>query len=67
MTNPEVAEMIGRGYRMPQPEGCSPVLYNTILDCWKADPYDRPTFEFIHAYLEDFFTAGVDKGYQFVK
>ncbi|XP_040192976.1 tyrosine-protein kinase Lck [Rana temporaria] len=57
MTNPEVIDYLERGYRMPQPENCPKELYELMLRCWNDHPEERPTFEFLRSYLEDFFTA----------
>ncbi|XP_068124976.1 tyrosine-protein kinase Lck [Hyperolius riggenbachi] len=57
MTNPEVIDYLERGYRMPQPDQCPKELYDLMLRCWKECPEERPTFEFLRSYLEDFFTA----------
>ncbi|XP_050736021.1 tyrosine-protein kinase SRK3-like isoform X2 [Eriocheir sinensis] len=53
-TNQQVLEAINSGYRMPQPEGCPCSLYELILKCWKIDSESRPTFSFIHDYLQNY-------------
>ena len=60
MTNAEVLQQVDRGYRMPSPPGNPELLYQIMLDCWKAEPADRPTFETLQWRLEDFFVSGVD-------
>ena len=45
MTNDEVLAQVKQGYRMPQPPGCPDPLYQIMLDCWKANRKERPTFE----------------------
>ncbi|XP_004345109.1 protein tyrosine kinase src [Capsaspora owczarzaki ATCC 30864] len=55
MTNVDVLHQVERGYRMPAPQGCPEQLYQVMLDCWKAKPEDRPTFESLAWRLEDFF------------
>ncbi|KAM5181670.1 tyrosine-protein kinase Lck [Mantella aurantiaca] len=57
MTNPEVIDYLEREYRMPQPDHCPKELYDLMLRCWNDHPEERPTFEFLRSYLEDFFTA----------
>jgi fyn-related kinase len=42
-------------YRMPSPPGNPEMLYTIMLDCWKAEPDNRPTFETLQWRLEDFF------------
>nr|XP_006825584.1 PREDICTED: tyrosine-protein kinase Yes-like [Saccoglossus kowalevskii] len=57
MMNREVLEQVDRGYRMPKPQNCPPALYDLMLDCWNKSPDQRPTFEFLTGYLDDFFVA----------
>ena len=40
---------------MPCPPGCPQELYEIMLECWKATPLDRPTFETLQWKLEEFF------------
>jgi fyn-related kinase len=37
-------------------QGCPPLLYDIMLECWHKDPMKRPTFETLQWKLEDFFT-----------
>ncbi|KJE90963.1 protein tyrosine kinase src [Capsaspora owczarzaki ATCC 30864] len=53
MTNADVLAQLEKGYRMPNPQGCPPTLYQIMYDCWKANPDDRPTFESLQYRLED--------------
>ena len=55
MTNAEVLSQVERGYRMPSPPGTPEALYAVMLDCWKANAEERPTFETLQWRLEDFF------------
>ncbi|XP_013917237.1 PREDICTED: proto-oncogene tyrosine-protein kinase LCK-like [Thamnophis sirtalis] len=57
MSNPEVIQNLERGYRMPQPDNCPEELYKLMLQCWRDNPEQRPTFEFLKGVMEDFFTA----------
>uniref|UniRef100_A0A8C8TCD1 Tyrosine-protein kinase n=1 Tax=Peromyscus maniculatus bairdii TaxID=230844 RepID=A0A8C8TCD1_PERMB len=57
MVNREVLEQVERGYRMPCPQGCPESLHEFMNLCWKKDPDERPTFEYIQSFLEDYFTA----------
>uniref|UniRef100_A0A674NPB6 Tyrosine-protein kinase n=1 Tax=Takifugu rubripes TaxID=31033 RepID=A0A674NPB6_TAKRU len=57
MVNREVLEQVERGYRMPCPQGCPESLHEMMLQCWKKEPDERPTFEYIQSFLEDYFTA----------
>ena len=45
-----------RGYRIPQPPGCSDAVYAMMLQCWDADPEKRPAFRT----LQRFFAEQVD-------
>ena len=55
MTNREVQEYVKQGYRMPHPLACPDSIYQIMMDCWKQDPEERPTFEFLKYHLEDDF------------
>ncbi|KAI8479967.1 Tyrosine-protein kinase Src42A [Branchiostoma belcheri] len=55
MTNAEVLTQVEKGYRMPCSPGCPDSLYQIMLDCWKKDECERPTFESLQWRLEDFF------------
>ncbi|XP_028295098.1 tyrosine-protein kinase fynb isoform X4 [Gouania willdenowi] len=57
MNNREVLEQVERGYRMPRPQDCPPSLHELMLQCWKKEAEERPTFEYLQAFLEDYFTA----------
>ncbi|TDG98662.1 hypothetical protein EPR50_G00202520 [Perca flavescens] len=63
MSNPEVIQNLEKGYRMPKPENCPDGLYNVMCLCWRENPEDRPTFEYLTSVLEDFFTA-TERQYQ---
>uniref|UniRef100_A0A674N0C4 non-specific protein-tyrosine kinase n=1 Tax=Takifugu rubripes TaxID=31033 RepID=A0A674N0C4_TAKRU len=57
MNNREVLEQVERGYRMPCPQECPNSMHELMLQCWKRDAEERPTFEYLQAFLEDYFTA----------
>uniref|UniRef100_A0A3B3Q4I4 Tyrosine-protein kinase n=1 Tax=Paramormyrops kingsleyae TaxID=1676925 RepID=A0A3B3Q4I4_9TELE len=57
MNNREVLEQVERGYRMACPQDCPISLHELMVQCWKKDPEERPTFEYLQAFLEDYFTA----------
>uniref|UniRef100_A0A8D0ABB8 Tyrosine-protein kinase n=1 Tax=Sander lucioperca TaxID=283035 RepID=A0A8D0ABB8_SANLU len=57
MNNREVLEQVERGYRMPCPQDCPISMHELMLQCWKKDAEERPTFEYLQAFLEDYFTA----------
>ncbi|XP_039258119.2 tyrosine-protein kinase yes-like isoform X2 [Styela clava] len=57
MMNREVLEQVDRGYRMPRPQQCPESLYELMMQCWHKDDMQRPTFEYLQGFLEDYFTA----------
>ena len=63
MTNAQVLEALQQGYRMPRPMGCPDKLYDIMLDCWREEPANRPTFETLQWQLEEFFVTE-DGGYR---
>lgn len=57
MNNREVLEQVERGYRMPCAPGCPTSLHELMLQCWRREPDERHTFEYLQSFLEDYFTA----------
>ncbi|XP_017686632.1 PREDICTED: tyrosine-protein kinase Fgr isoform X2 [Lepidothrix coronata] len=57
MNNREVLEQVERGYRMQCPGSCPSSLHEVMVQCWKREPEERPTFEYLQSFLEDYFTA----------
>lgn len=57
MTNREVLDQVDLGYRMPKMHHCPDSLYEIMLKCWHKDPQQRPTFEFLHFCLDDYFVS----------
>lgn len=57
MVNREVLDQVERGYRMPRPAECPISLHELMLSCWRKDPEERPTFEYLQGFLEDYFTS----------
>ncbi|KAG7225009.1 hypothetical protein INR49_014927 [Caranx melampygus] len=47
------------GARLPHalPQGCPESLHEMMKLCWKKEPDERPTFEYLQSFLEDYFTA----------
>ena len=52
MNNDEIEAKLVKGYRMPPPAGCPDSLYQIMMDCWKQDPKERPTFKSLMTHLE---------------
>uniref|UniRef100_A0A673YGQ3 Tyrosine-protein kinase n=1 Tax=Salmo trutta TaxID=8032 RepID=A0A673YGQ3_SALTR len=57
MVNREVLEQVERGYRMPCPGECPSSMHELMLTCWRKDAEERPTFEYLQGFLEDYFTS----------
>ncbi|KAF5924561.1 tyrosine-protein kinase Fgr isoform X1 [Diceros bicornis minor] len=57
MNNREVLEHVEHGYHMPCPPGCPASLYEAMEQTWRLDPEERPTFEYLQSFLEDYFTS----------
>ncbi|KAK2106276.1 hypothetical protein P7K49_015790 [Saguinus oedipus] len=57
MSKREVLEQVEQGYHMPCPPGCPASLYEAMEQTWRLDPEQRPTFEYLQSFLEDYFTS----------
>ncbi|KAJ7336066.1 hypothetical protein OS493_013443 [Desmophyllum pertusum] len=53
VNNKEMYNLLKTGYRMEKPDTCSDKLYQLVLNCWKEDPSERPTFEIVTRSLEE--------------
>ena len=51
-SNPALITMVTGGQVHPRPDGCSNVVYATLMKCWAFEPLDRPSFD----ELLDFFS-----------
>ncbi|XP_068807890.1 tyrosine-protein kinase ABL2 isoform X5 [Struthio camelus] len=51
----QVYDLLEKGYRMEQPEGCPPKVYELMRACWKWNPPDRPSFAETHQAFETMF------------
>ncbi|XP_036701984.1 tyrosine-protein kinase ABL2 isoform X5 [Balaenoptera musculus] len=51
----QVYDLLEKGYRMEQPEGCPPKVYELMRACWKWSPADRPSFAETHQAFETMF------------
>ncbi|XP_076845800.1 tyrosine-protein kinase ABL2 isoform X2 [Brachyhypopomus gauderio] len=51
----QVYDLLEKGLRMEQPEGCPPKVYELMRACWQWSPMDRPLFSEIHQAFETMF------------
>ena len=51
MITQQVCDAVPKGYRMPKPEDCPEPFYQIMLDCWKLNDDERPTFNSIQHQL----------------
>ncbi|XP_076145690.1 tyrosine-protein kinase yes-like [Alosa pseudoharengus] len=61
MVNKKVLEQVERGYRMPCPLGCPESLYELMCLCWMKEREERPTFDYLQSFLENYFTANTEE------
>lgn len=57
MKNQQVSERITKhNYRLPRPTDpeCSDPVYEVMMLCWKKNPEERPTFEYLYHYFSDY-------------
>ncbi|KAF7494327.1 Tyrosine-protein kinase Abl [Sarcoptes scabiei] len=47
----EVYHKLENGYRMQCPDGCPIAIYDLMQKCWKWEPSQRPTFDFLYRTL----------------
>ncbi|XP_046355449.2 tyrosine-protein kinase SRK2-like [Haliotis rufescens] len=57
MSNRDVLDQVEKGYRMPRPRLCPEGAYDTMLKCWDKKADNRPTFEYLFTYFDDFFIS----------
>nr|XP_033772729.1 tyrosine-protein kinase ABL2 isoform X2 [Geotrypetes seraphini] len=51
----QVYDLLEKGYRMEQPEGCPPKVYELMRACWQWNPSERPSFSETHQAFETMF------------
>ena len=57
MTNRDVLEQVERGYRMAKPRICPESMFEIMLKCWDKKAEERPTFEFLFNFFDDYFIS----------
>ncbi|XP_048760023.1 tyrosine-protein kinase SRK2 isoform X2 [Ostrea edulis] len=57
MMNKEVLEQVDRGYRMAKPHHCPDSMYEMMLKCWDKKAANRPTFEYLSGFFDDYFIS----------
>jgi len=59
MVNQQVGLLnyLEQGFRHPHPENCPREMYEIMLMCWKKNPQERPTFEFLFNTMDDYSVA----------
>ncbi|KAI0240349.1 Tyrosine-protein kinase yes [Lamellibrachia satsuma] len=61
MTGQEVLNRVDQGYRMPRPIGeginCPEPIYETMQKCWDRRPDNRPSFEYLYSFFDDYLVA----------
>lgn len=57
MTNRDVLDQVERGFRQPKPPVCPQSMYEIMLKCWDKRPEERPTFEYLFNFFDDYFIA----------
>lgn len=57
MSNAEVLSRIDKGYRMPMPPFCEDKYYSIMQQCWRREPQQRPTFEYLHYHFDHYFES----------
>jgi len=62
MNNSELITQLQRGYRHPRPRQCSDELYEIMMQCWKEEPVERPTFAHLFNTMNDF-NVSMERGY----
>ena len=64
LNNRQVLEHLEVGYRMPKPDTCPDPLYSIMLECWRSEPEERPTFESLKFRIEDYYVSAAEGSYQ---
>eukprot|EP00118_Oscarella_pearsei_P008698 m.46138 g.46138 ORF g.46138 m.46138 type:complete len:148 (+) comp33673_c0_seq1:109-552(+) len=54
VSNQNVITLLQAGQRLKKPKECPSELYDTLLQCWAAEPKGRPTFGDIVVKMENY-------------
>ncbi|KAK3090929.1 hypothetical protein FSP39_015809 [Pinctada imbricata] len=57
MTNRDVLEQVDRGYRQAKPNNCPDSMYDIMKKCWDKKAQNRPTFEYLFNFFDDYFVS----------
>ena len=61
MTGNEVLGRLEAGFRMPRPNvemfDCPDSLYSMMLKCWDRVSDNRPAFQYLYNFFDDFFVS----------
>jgi hypothetical protein len=60
MQNRKVLDQVSQyKYRLPKPNGgeCPHFYYDMTLKCWDEVPHNRPTFQYLYHFFENYFVA----------
>eukprot|EP00128_Syssomonas_multiformis_P000453 Colp12_sorted_trinity150504_noHs@33443 len=60
ISNKAVLEMVEKGERLREPEGCPPKLYRVMQSCWAADHRSRPTFPTLATVIQGLIKPSAD-------
>ncbi|XP_056460280.1 tyrosine-protein kinase ABL2-like isoform X2 [Gadus chalcogrammus] len=64
MDRSQVYDLLEKGNRLEQPEGCPPKVYELMWACWQWSPLERPSFAEIHQDFETMYHGlkGISEG-----
>ena len=52
VSNHELFSYLQEGKRLERPENCTVDVYDLMLQCWREDPNERPSFQQISKHLQ---------------
>lgn len=54
-SNKEVLDILSSGLRLACPPRCPQNIYRIMLDCWAAEPSQRPSFHALQSQLDSIY------------